>query len=312
LNTKNWRLIKREEQKIYSHIKAMQPGEVAILENIRFSPFEQKNTFKLAKKLAALADIFVLDGFAVAHRPDASVAGVAKYLPSLAGILLHKEVENLSLVMGKTKQPFVTVIGGVKTETKIPVIAKLLSKVNQLLVGGGIANTYFWAKGYAVGDSLVDKQQKSNIIKYCAKKKVFLPVDVIVGDGRGKNFRRVLIEKKPHVICGPGEAIYDIGPETIRLYAAKIKKANTLLWNGAMGFFEVKPYDIGTLAIARLVAYRSKGKAFGVVGGGETIEAMDRTGLTHYPDFVSTGGGAMLEFLAGKKLPGLAAIPKNK
>jgi len=193
-------------------------------------------------------------------------------------------------------------------ETKIPVMRNLVERADAVLIGGGIVNTYLLAKGYIVGDSLVDKEFQVDAIQYCKRKNVIKPLDVIVGTKDGKKVRVVKIKKNPHEICKKGEAIFDIGPETLRLFATYIKEAKTLVWNGAMGYFEKKPYDVATLTVARLVASRSKGSAFGVIGGGETLQAMDMVGMTDDIDLVSTGGGAMLEFLAGKTLPGIYAL----
>ncbi|MFZ2190157.1 MAG: phosphoglycerate kinase [Candidatus Magasanikiibacteriota bacterium] len=306
-----------EDQKIYFDnakkiIDKMKTGEIVMLENMRFFPEEAKDIVDLSKKLASLGDIFVLDGFAVAHRSAASVSGVAKYLPSYAGLLLEREIAGLSKVMNKPKKPFVLILGGIKMETKIPVIKNLLPKCDYALIGAGIINTYLWAKGYKVGDSAVDKDYKKEILKYCSSKKVIKPVDVVVGTMDGKKYRHVVLDKKPNQICKKGEAILDCGPGTVQLYAKYIKKAQTLVWNGPMGFFQVKPYDIGSFSIARLVAGRAKGKAFGVIGGGETLQTMELVGMTEYVDLVSTGGGAMLEFLSGKKLPGVEAVSTKK
>ncbi len=286
--------------------------KLTLLENIRFFIDEAKDKNNFSQKLAELGDIFVLDGFAVAHRNSGSVTGVAKYLPSYAGFLLEKEVVGLSKVTEKPKKPLVVVLGGIKMETKISVLKKLLPKADYVLVGGGLASTYFWAKGYKVGKSVIDKDFKKEALKYLGNKKVVLPVDVVVGKEDGSGARVVQLNGKGSFdsLCSLRmiDAIFDIGPETIRLYAKYIKKAQTLIWNGAMGYFEQKPYDVGTLAIARLVASRSKGKAFGVIGGGETLQSMDLVGMTADVDLVSTGGGAMLEFLAGKKLPGVEIV----
>ena len=210
----------------------------------------------------------------------------------------------------KYKHPYVAIIGGAKTETKIPVIKALLKKADYIMIGGGIVNTYLKAKGYKVGCSLVDKDYQAEVLKYCKSKKIIKPVDVVVGTMDGKKYRHVKLEKKPNQICKKDEAILDCGPETIRLYAKYIKTAQTLVWNGAMGYFEVKPYDVGTMSIARLVASRSKGKAYGVIGGGETLLSMEMVGMNEYVDLISTGGGAMLEFLSGKKLPGVVVVTK--
>lgn len=282
--------------------------KLTLLENIRFYPEEEKNDKKFAKQLAEVANIFVLDGFAVAHRDAASVSGVAKYLPSYAGLLLESEVENLSQLMTKPKKPYVAVLGGAKIETKLPVLKSVLKRADFVLLGGGLVNTCLWAKGYSVGKSLLDKDFKKEALKLWKSKKIIFPVDVVVGDIKGKKYRVVTLEKKNNI--KNTEAIFDIGPATVRLYAKYIKSAQTLVWNGAMGYFEQKPYDVGTLAIARLVASRSKGKAFGVIGGGETIQTMEMVNMIDDIDFVSTGGGAMLEFLSGNKLPGLKYLTK--
>lgn len=292
-------------------IKRMRGESVVMLENIRFSPDEQGNKGTLAKDLASLADIFVLDGFAVAHRGDASVAGVVKYLPSYAGLLLEKEIVGLNKIVTCPTHPFVVVLGGAKIETKIPIMKNLLAKADHVLIGGGLLNTYLAGKGYGVGDSLVDHDFIKDALKYCAHKKVVRPVDVMVGTNDGKNFRIVTIGKKPHTICGKGEGIYDCGTETVAVFEQYISKARTLVWNGAMGYFEQEPYNAGTKAVAELVAAQSKKKiCFGVIGGGETVQSVEALGLSGDIDLVSTGGGAMLEFLAGEKLPGIEALKR--
>lgn len=317
---KDKKIGRKNDQEIYfadakKEIDKMKAGETIMLENMRFFPEEAKEIAGLSKKLAELGDIFVLDGFAVAHRAAASVSGVAKYLPSYAGFLLEKEITGLSKVTDKPKKPLIVVLGGIKMETKIPVLKALLPKADYVLIGGGISNTYLWAKGYKVGKSLVDKDYKKEALKYLSNKKVILPVDVVVGTEDGGNAKVVKIKDlrlktntKKSSIFNLQSSIFDIGPETIRLYAKYTKRAQTIVWNGAMGYFEQKPYDNGTLSIARLVASQSKGKAYGVIGGGETLQAMDIVGMKENIDLVSTGGGAMLEFLAGEKLPGVKAV----
>ncbi|MDP2685225.1 MAG: phosphoglycerate kinase [bacterium] len=308
LETKDFKLTPAQLQKLRDEINEMKNGQVVMLENIRFSPYEKKNTSTLAMDLASLADIFVLDGFAVAHRASASVTGVVKYLPSYAGFLLEQEIHGLQKVLKRPRKPFVAIIGGIKVSTKAPVIKNLLPKVSNILIGGGILNTYLKCRGYGVGMSLVDPKCEYNLEKLAKKRKVILPVDLIVGDNKGRNFRIVQLGKKPHKVCTGHEAIYDIGPASICLFSGFIKKAQTIVWNGAVGYFEQKPYNIGTLSIARLVASRSKGRAYGVVGGGETLQAMEEVKMSQYIDLISTGGGAMLEFLSGKKLPGIEVL----
>ena len=291
---------------------------LTLLENIRFFFDEAKDENNFGKTLAGIADIFVLDGFAVAHRDSGSVTGVAKHLASYAGLLLEKEIIGLSKAIEKPKKPFVLVLGGAKMETKLPILKNLLPKIDYVLVGGGLANTYLWAKGYNVGKSLVDKEYKKEALKLLKNKKVVLPIDFVVGDEKGSKFRVISLSKEKGSLGSFGslgmtakEAIYDIGPSTVRLYAGYVRKAQTIVWNGAMGYFEQKPYDVGTLSVARLVASRSKGKAFGIIGGGETLQAMEKVKMTEFVDLVSTGGGAMLEFLAGKDLPGIKAVIKK-
>ena len=308
LETRNWKLSDAKKLAVVKQIESLRPGQVAIMENIRFSPDEKKNTGTLGQELSMLGDIFVLDGFAVAHRAAASVVGVAEHSKSYAGKLLTKEIAGLSKVLDKPKSPFVAVLGGAKVETKIPVMKNLLHTADTILIGGGLINTYLYAKGYDMGASLVDKDFADDALKYCKKKNVIKPVDLLVGTAEGRNVRVVDIKKLPHEVCKKKEGVFDVGPKTIRLFAEHIKAAQTLVWNGAMGYFEQKPYDVGTLSIARLVASRSKGQAYGVIGGGETLQAMDIVGMTEDIDLVSTGGGAMLEFLAGETLPGIAAI----
>lgn len=298
-----------EFEKLDKKIEKMSNGRVVCLENIRFLSGEQLNDQHLAKALASLADIFVLDGFAVAHRDTASVSGIPKYIPSYAGILLEKELKGLSKILKKPKKPFVVVLGGIKIHTKIPIIKKLLPKATHILIGGGIANTYLWAKGCKVGGSVIDKDKKKIILSYFKNKKIIMPVDVIIGTKNGKKVEAIDIDDK-FKITDPKKSIYDIGPKTISLYTKYIKSANTIVWNGALGMFEQAPYNWGGDSLARLMASRSKGRAFGVTGGGETVEIVRGLNLTDDIDLVSTGGGAMLEFLSGKKLPGIKALEK--
>lgn len=292
--------------KLKRQIDKLLPSAVVLLENIRFMKGEEENSDALAKELAGLADIFVLDGFAVAHRKTASVFGVAKHLPAYAGLLFEQEIDGLNCALKSPKKPFVVVLGGAKVETKIPILKNLLKKANHILVGGGILNTYLWAIGRNIGSSLVEKKLKKEALRYCLKRKVVLPVDVIVGARDGKNAKAVDVKNLD--IKNKKLGIFDIGPKTIRLFSSYIKKANTLVWNGAMGYFEQRPYQYGTYSVARLLASRSKGKAFGIAGGGETIEVLKKLRLIGDIDLASTGGGSMLEYLSGKKLPGMEAL----
>jgi len=311
LETGNWQLSDKKKLLLLQKIEKMKSGDVAMMENVRFIKGEEENNKILAEDLSTLADIFVADEFGVAHRDGASINGVAQYLPSYAGLLMEKEITTLSKLLSTPTKPFVAILGGIKMKTKIPLIQKLANHTHNIMIGGGIVNNYLHGKGYYVGSSLVEKDFVTACIRACDTKHIIKPVDVVVGDMKGKKYRIVAIEKKPHRICTRDEYILDIGPESIRLFSQYIKQARTLLWNGAMGYFEQKPYDVGTLSIARLVASRSKGSAFGCIGGGETIEAMHKTGMSEDIDFISTGGGAMLAFLAGDVLPGVEVVRKK-
>jgi len=289
-------------------VSKMKPGEIVMLENVRYIPGEEKNDPQVSQKFASLGDLFVLDGFAVAHRDASTVSGIAKYLPTVAGLLMEQEIVGLNRVMQKPTKPFVAVIGGAKMETKIPLLKQFASRAHYILVGGGIANTYFFAKGAQIGKSLVDKEHKKEALFYGKKKNMMMPLDFIVGNEKGEKCHIVDTDKK--IILKKTEAIFDIGPKTITYFAEIIKGASTLVWNGAMGYFEQHPYEYGTYAIARLFASRAKGRAFGVCGGGETVEVLKKLNLMEDVDLVSTGGGAMLEFLSGKKLPGVKVVTK--
>lgn len=288
----------------------LQPGEVGMIENIRFFPGEEKNDSAFAKELSSLADMFVLDGFAVAHRESPSVSGVQKYLPSYVGLLLQKEIEGLDAALQKSKHPAIFIIGGAKIETKLPVIKNIVKIADAVLIGGAIFNTYLKAKKYGVGASLVDEGASEKSLRIFSHKKVFVPQDVIVGDKKGKKVRVVAIEKVAHAICSPEEMILDIGPETVKQYEKSIAKAKTLVWNGAMGFFEVPVYANGTYEIVRALVTKSKKGAYTLVGGGESIEILEQMGVKKKITFVSTGGGAMLEYISGKKLPGIQFFKK--
>jgi phosphoglycerate kinase len=289
-------------------VQKLNDGQIVVLENIRFFSEEEKNSSRFAKDLAGLGDIFVLDGFGVTHRRTASVSGIARFLPAYAGFLLCAEVEALSRVLEKPKHPLVVILGGVKMETKIPVIESFLSKADHILLGGGIVNTYVWALGNKVGNSVVDKKFKNKMRALSRYKKIIFPHDFIIGDNSGKR-ARVVSYKNLSTEIGNGEAIYDIGPGSLKKYRYYIQGAKTLVWNGAVGYFEQSPYEHGTFAIAKAVAQRSKGRTFGVCGGGETEEILQKLHVAEDIDLVSTGGGAMLEFLSQKKLPGVEAIP---
>lgn len=296
--------------KIKKIIESSKNGSIFVFQNVRFIKGEEKNKKNVSKTFSGFGDCFVLDGFAVSHRPSSTVIGIAEYLPSYAGILMEQEINGLSKLLSKPKKPLVVVIGGNKMETKIPMIKKLLGKASQILICGGIANTFLMAKKYNIGASIFDKKEIKTAVRYLKNKKIIVPVDYVVGDKEGKKVRVVDVGKSKK-IADAKTGIYDIGPKTVSLFAKYLKKANTLIWNGAAGMFEVNAYSWGSKSIARLFASRAKGKAFGATGGGETVEIIDKLNLMDEIDLVSTGGGAMLCFLGGEKLPGVSVITKK-
>lgn len=284
-------------------------GEMLLLENLRFNAGEEANDMKFAKSLAEMADIYVNNAFAVSHRAHASVSAIKRYLPSYAGLLLRDEVISLEKALSPNK-PLVVLMGGAKVKSKLPIIKKFLPVADHILIGGAIANDFLKLLDFEVGRSLVSDNDKSGqeLIRMYHKAgnhKIILPMDFVVSDrkdGKGK------VRVKEVGDIGKKDYIYDIGPETVRFYARFIKRANTLVWNGPMGWFENPDFQHGTMALTRFLASRSKGKAFGVAGGGETVEALKLSKMFNDVDWVSTAGGAMLEYLSGVKLPGLEKI----
>lgn len=293
--------------KVGTVVGRMKEGEIIILENLRFRKEEEKNDKKFARQLANLADIYINDAFAVSHRKHASLSVIKKYLPSYAGLLLAKEIENLDKIVDPT-QPLVAIIGGSKIGTKIFFIKNITKKSFKVLIGGALANNFFVACGLETGRSLVDKKSIELVKKLRKAKNIISPVDVVVS---GKKGGRDFVEVKNIYKVGRREMILDIGPKTIKLYSDFIKKARTIIWNGPLGRFEESHFKHGTLSIARAIAARSRGRAFGVVGGGETVDALKMTGMENYVDWVSTGGGATLAYLSGQKMPGLNKIVKR-
>jgi len=292
--------------KVKATVAKMAAKDIIFLENLRFDPGEEKNSKKFAKQLASLADIYVNDAFAVSHRAHASVSAIKKYLPSYAGLIMEKEILNLHKILEPNK-PLISIIGGAKISTKIALIKKLAKKSHRVLIGGALANNFIAAHGFKIGKSLADKASikiASNLIrKY---KNILLPVDVLAA----KKLNSKEVEVKAVNQVSKDDIILDIGPKTIKLFLSFIKQANTIVWNGPMGYFENEHFKHGTLSIARVVATRSTGQAFGAVGGGETIEALNLTKMENYIDWISTGGGAMLAYLGGESMPGLKGIVK--
>ena len=283
---------------------ALKPGEVLVLENTRFHAEETKNDANMAKQLAALADVYVNDAFGSAHRAHASTEGVAKFLPAVAGFLMEKEIRYLGEAIANPARPFVAVLGGAKISDKIGVIKNLLTKADSILVGGGMANTFFKAQGYPVADSLVEDEalQTAKEILKEAGPKVRLPVDVIIADRFEADAEHKIMPTGP---IPDGWRILDIGPETVAHFAKVIQDAKTVVWNGPMGVFEFPEFAKGTFAIAKAAAGSG---AVTIVGGGESVAAVKQSGLAEKITHISTGGGASLEMLEGLALPGVAAL----
>ena len=287
------------------------PGQVFMLENLRFDRGEESNSGSFAKKLAALGAVYVNDAFADSHRAHASVSAITRFLPSYAGLLMERELKVLDHVRTHPSHPSVAMLGGAKISTKIGLIKKLAAKYDKVLLGGGLINPILAAKKFEIGSSLLEKVSPATLAPILKLKNFVLPVDVLTGDPAHPAAAVHVIPiatDTPFVICRAPDAIVDIGPRTMLAWASIIKRAKTIVWNGPVGIFEVPRFAHGTMALAQLVAGRSKGKALGVVGGGETVEAMYKTGMAKWVDHISTGGGAMLEYLEGKVLPGVKPL----
>jgi len=284
-------------------VSKMKAGDIVMLENVRFKKDEITNSKKFAQQLANLGEIYVNDAFAADHRKHASLAAIQNLMPAYAGFVLTKEITNLDRIL-KPKKPLVVILGGAKIATKLKLIKKF-KQAAKILIGGALANNFLKAHNFEIGKSLYDKKSLSTA-KRLKQANLILPIDVIVSQTNSK----INIAVKKINAIDKKDIILDIGPETMRLYAKFIKQANTLIWNGPMGMFEWDKFKQGTMVIARLVASRSSGKAFGVVGGGETIAALKMANMSEYVDWISTGGGAMLTYLGGEKLPGFVKIVK--
>jgi len=284
--------------------KALKSGEVLVLENTRFHPEEEKNGEEMSKALASLADIFVNDAFGTAHRAHSSTAGIAAYLPSVAGFLLEKEIKYLGQAIDDPKRPFVAILGGAKISDKIGVIRNLLQKADAILIGGGMANTFFKAEGYPMADSLVEEEafETARELLAAGKTKLRLPVDVVIAD---KFDAEAALKTMPSGPVPDGWRILDIGPKSVEAYAKVIMGAGTVVWNGPMGVFEFPRFAAGTYGVAQAVA---DSRAVSVIGGGESVAAINQSGLADKITHISTGGGASLEMLEGLTLPGVAAL----
>jgi len=282
--------------------KEMQPGEILLLENLRFHPEEEANNLKFAKSLAKLGDIYVNEAFGVSHRKHASVVGAPKFLPSVAGFCLQKEVEELSKVLFKPKRPLVVIIGGAKVSTKIKVIEKFLEKADKLLLGGALVNTVFAATGISLGKSFIEKKVFKIVEKLNLENpKIQLPNDFVC--------QNVELSVRGINAVKENESVFDIGPQSVELFSESIEEAKMIVWNGPLGLIEKKPFNKGTEAIAKAII---KSRAYSIVGGGDTVVFIRKLGLEKKFKYVSTGGGAMLDYLAHETLPGIEALKKCK
>ena len=284
--------------------KALKPGEVLVLENTRFHPEEEKNNPEMARQLAALADVYVNDAFGSAHRAHASTEGVARYLPAVAGFLMEKEIQYLGQAIADPKHPFIAILGGAKISDKIGVIKNLLTTADQILIGGGMANTFFKAQGYPIGDSLVEDAalDTARQLLQDGGARLRLPVDVVIAEKFENDAQRKEMSMGP---VPDGWRIMDIGPKTISAYAKALTGAGTVVWNGPMGVFEFPEFAKGTFGVAQAVA---ESGATSIVGGGDSVAAINQSGLSDRITHISTGGGASLEMLEGLALPGVAAL----
>lgn len=291
-------------------LESMNPGDVALLQNLRYDPREEANDPGFAAELAALADAYVCDAFGAVHRAHASVAGVPKLLPSAAGALLHKEVEVLSKLLTSPEQPFVVILGGSKVSDKLGIVKNLLGKADNILIGGAMANTFLAADGHDIGKSRIEAERLDEVKQILTEAKevgvqIGLPNDVVVA----KEFDEHAAASAVDVDQIPADSMaLDIGPNTVYSFSEWIRVAKTVLWNGPMGVFEWENFSSGTKEVAKLVA---EAEAFTVVGGGDSAAALAMFGLEGSVDHLSTGGGASLEFLEGRPLPGLEALNKG-
>lgn len=292
---------------VKAQIANMQNGDVLLLENVRFYAGEEKNDPELAKQFAELADLFVNDAFGAAHRAHASTEGIAHFLPAVSGLLMENELEVLGRALNNPERPFTAIVGGSKVKDKIAVIEKMIEIADNIIIGGGLSYTFFKAQGYEIGQSLLDNSKLDLTLEFIEKakkagKNLYLPVDIVVTDefSAKANTKIVAVDSIPADMEG-----IDIGPKTREIYADVIKNSKLVVWNGPMGVFEIEPFSHGTRAVAQATAETS---AYTVIGGGDSAAAAEKFGLADKMDFISTGGGASLEFMEGKALPGVVAL----
>ncbi|MED1801285.1 phosphoglycerate kinase [Brevibacillus porteri] len=292
-------------------VERMESGDVILLENVRFHAGEEKNDPELAKSFAALADLFVNDAFGTAHRAHASTAGIAEYIPAVAGLLMEKEIRFMGGALSNPERPFTAIVGGAKVKDKIAVIENLLTKVDHLIIGGGMANTFLKAQGYGIGASLCedDKLDLARTLMDQAKERgvqLLMPVDVVVADRFAADAEKkvVAIDAIPE-----GWMALDIGPKTVEQYHSAIVESKTVVWNGPMGVFEMDAFAGGTIGVAKAMAACS---GTTIIGGGDSVAAVEKAGVAEQMTHISTGGGASLEFMEGKELPGVAVLADNQ
>jgi phosphoglycerate kinase len=298
-------------QEVEKMVVGLKSGEIMLLENLRFHAEEEAGDDSFARALAHLGDVFVNDAFGAAHRAHASISGITKYLPAVAGFLMEKEIENLGNILENPARPFAALLGGAKISDKISMLENIIGKVDVLLIGGGMAATFLKAQSYEVGLSLIEDEMLDSTVRLMEKVKksgidIILPVDVMVADEVSAEAK---IEVVPVRKIPKDKRIVDMGPRTIDKFKQELRKCRTIFWNGPVGIFEISQFAKGTRELARLLASL---KATTVLGGGSTAEAANEMGLADKMSFVSTGGGASLEFLSGEKLPGVEALLDKK
>ena len=291
-------------------VRRLKKGDVLLLENLRFHKEEEANDPDFAKQLASYADVYVNDAFGTAHRAHASTEGIARFLPAYAGLLMEREITMLSRLLEDPARPFAAIIGGAKVSDKITVLENLLERLDTLVLGGGMANTFLVAEGHTVGKSLLEGdmvEDARGLLQMAAQRgvRIVLPVDVVVAKEvtRGAEHKEVPVERVPN-----SWSIVDVGPRSVGLFEEALDEARTILWNGPLGVFEIPTFGDGTRAMARYLAARAEAGATVVLGGGDSAAAVDQLGLAGRMTHVSTGGGATLEFLEGKDLPGIAIL----
>ncbi|MCA0758133.1 phosphoglycerate kinase [Paenibacillus sp. N4] len=292
---------------VEAQVAALNNGDVLLLENVRFYEGEEKNDPELAKEFAKLADLFVNDAFGAAHRAHASTEGIAHLLPAVSGLLMERELDVLGKALNNPERPFTAIVGGSKVKDKIAVIDKMLEIADNIIIGGGLSYTFFKAQGHEIGKSLLDNSKLDLALEFIEKakklgKNFLLPVDIVVTDDFSANANTQIVDVDS--IPAEWEGI-DIGPKTRELYADAIKNSKLVVWNGPMGVFEIEPFSHGTQAVALACAETS---GYTVIGGGDSAAAAEKFGLAEKMDFISTGGGASLEFMEGKQLPGVVAL----